>query len=146
MFQSRPSHSSILRYRLLLAANYRMEVYEHSHTSSILQKALKSALPYSINLVYRTQHKSQSEHAHTLSTIPTSATEVPKCWAAAYFDRSTRPGTELWLFARGEDPDHAIERQCEVGVAPRQDSNAAANGSSDKIAAHRSSQHSFCPQ
>ncbi|KAH6637930.1 hypothetical protein C7974DRAFT_308638 [Boeremia exigua] len=84
-----------------------MEVYEHSPTSSILQKALKSSLPYSINLVYRTQHPNQSEHAHVLSTIPISATEVPSCWAAAYIDRSTRPGTELWLFAAGEDPNHA---------------------------------------
>lgn len=84
-----------------------MEVYEHPATSSILQKALKSALPYSINLVYRTQHPSQSEHAHILSTIPESATAVPKCWAAAYIDRSTRPGTELWLFAAGEEPNHS---------------------------------------
>ena len=87
-----------------------MEVYEHPATSSILQRALKSALPYSINLVYRTQHPSQSEHAHILSTIPESATAVPKCWAAAYIDRSTRPGTELWLFAAGEDPTHSSER------------------------------------
>lgn len=83
-----------------------MEVHEHPATSSILQRALKSALPYSINLVYRTQHPNQSEHAHILSTIPGSATAVPKCWAAAYIDRSTRPGTELWLFAAGEDPNH----------------------------------------
>lgn len=123
-----------------------MEVYEHSHTSSILQKALKSALPYSINLVYRTQHKSQSEHAHILSTISTSAIEVPKCWAAAYIDRSTRPGTELWLFAQGEDPDHGIERQSEAGTTPGQDSNGATNGPSDETAAHRSSQDPFCPQ
>lgn len=87
-----------------------MEVYEHPATSSILQKALKSALPYSINLVYRTQHSSQSEHAHILSTIPESTTAVPKCWAAAYIDRSTRPGTELWLFAAGEDPNHSSEQ------------------------------------
>ncbi|KAF3001397.1 hypothetical protein E8E13_007142 [Curvularia kusanoi] len=86
-----------------------MDVFEHSPTSSILQKALKSALPYSINLVYRTQHPNQSEHAHILSTIPPSATAVPGCWAAAYIDRSTRPGTELWLFAAGEDPKHSSE-------------------------------------
>ena len=83
-----------------------MEVHEHPPTSSILQKALKSALPYSVNLVYRTQHPNQSEHAHILSTVPATATELPKCWAAAYIDRSTRPGTELWLFAQGEDPNH----------------------------------------
>ncbi|KAF3038509.1 hypothetical protein E8E12_006737 [Didymella heteroderae] len=111
-----------------------MEVYEHSTTSSILQRALKSALPYSINLVYRTQHKSQSEHAHILSTIPASATEVTKCWAAAYIDRSTRPGTELWLFARGEDPDHAIEEQ---GIS---------NGTSDPAPSSSTSTQAFCPQ
>lgn len=83
-----------------------MKVYEHTPTSSILQKALKSALPYSISLVYRTQHSNQSEHAHILSTISSSATSVPNCWAAAYIDRSTRPGTELWLFAAGENPNH----------------------------------------
>lgn len=83
-----------------------MEVHEHHPTSSILQRAIKSALPYSINLVYRTQHPNQSEHAHIISTIPGSAAEIPDCWAAAYIDRSTRPGTELWLFAQGEDPKH----------------------------------------
>jgi hypothetical protein len=111
-----------------------MEVYKHSSTSSILQKALKSALPYSINLVYRTQHKSQSEHAHILSTISTSATEVPKCWAAAYIDRSTRPGTELWLFARGEDPDHAPKR------------DGTSNGGSDPAPSGSTSTNAFCPQ
>jgi hypothetical protein len=123
-----------------------MEVYEHSPTSSILQRALKSALPYSINLVYRTQHKSQSEHANILSTIPKSAIEVPECWAAAYIDRSTRPGTELWLFARGEDPDHAIEEQCKVKSNLKHDTNKAANRSSDENAAHQSSKEAFCPQ
>lgn len=83
-----------------------MEAHEHAPTSSILQQALKSLLPYSISLVYRTQHPNQSEHTHILSTIPTSTTEIPNCWAAAYIDRSTRPGTELWLFAAGEDPNH----------------------------------------
>jgi hypothetical protein len=109
-----------------------MEVYEHPPTSSILQKALKSALPYSINLVYRTQHPSQSEHAHILSTIPESTTAVPKCWAAAYIDRSTRPGTELWLFAAGEDPNHSSEQ-------PGNSSEQAGNTSNQSTA-------SLCPQ
>ncbi|KAJ4989235.1 acetyltransferase [Stagonosporopsis vannaccii] len=93
-----------------------MEVHEHSPTSSILQKALKSTLPYSINLVYRTQHPSQSEHAYMLSTISASATELPNCWAAAYIDRSTRPGTELWLFAAGEDVNHIPQQRPSNGV------------------------------
>jgi GNAT superfamily N-acetyltransferase len=83
-----------------------MEVHEHDPTSSPLQKALKSALPYSVSLVYRTQHSNQSEHARILTTFPSSASSIPKCWAAAYIDRSTRPGTELWLFTPGESPDH----------------------------------------
>jgi hypothetical protein len=117
-------------------AIHAMKVYEHSPTSSILQKALKSALPYSINLVYRTQHKSHSEHAHILSTIPTSATEVPKCWAAAYIDRATRPGTELWLFAPGEDPNHAPgEKHVRSG---------ATNGSSEGTANQQPSAEAFC--
>ncbi|KAF9699869.1 hypothetical protein EKO04_002169 [Ascochyta lentis] len=99
-----------------------MEVHEHQPTSSILQTALKSALPYSISLVYRTQHPNQSEHAHILSTITPSANSVPKCWAAAYIDRSTRPGTELWLFAPGESPNHTNTAtlgfcpQCRIAV------------------------------
>lgn len=123
-----------------------MEVYQHSSTSSILQRALKSALPYSINLAYRTQHKSQSEHAHILSTISTSAVEISRCWAAAYIDRSTRPGTELWLFARGEDPDHATVEQGEGGSTPRHDLNGAANGPADEIAVDQSPHETFCPQ
>ncbi|KAF2622784.1 hypothetical protein BU25DRAFT_205524 [Macroventuria anomochaeta] len=111
-----------------------MEVYEHSPTSSNLQKALKSALPCSINLVYRTQHPYQSEHAHILSTIPPSATDVPKCWAAAYIDRSMRPGTELWLFAAGEDPNHAAEQD----GAPNRVPDGASN--------HSTSTKRFCPQ
>lgn len=92
---------------IILTHAITMEVHEHAPTSSILQKALKSTLPYSINLVYRTQHPNQSEHAHILTTFPPSATLVPKCWAAAYIDRSTRPGTELWLFSPGESPNHS---------------------------------------
>ncbi|KAF1932482.1 uncharacterized protein M421DRAFT_54164 [Didymella exigua CBS 183.55] len=111
-----------------------MEVFEHSPTSLILQRALKSALPYSINLVFRTQHKTQSEHAHILSTISTSATEVPECWAAAYLDRSMRPGTELWLFARGEDPNHVCER------------DGTPNGASASASSNSSSTKGFCPQ
>ncbi|KZM18530.1 uncharacterized protein EKO05_0002365 [Ascochyta rabiei] len=84
-----------------------MEVYEHQTTSSILQTALKSTLPCSISLVYRIQHTNQSEHAHILSTISPLARSIPQCWAAAYIDRSTRPGTELWLFAPGESPNHS---------------------------------------
>lgn len=111
-----------------------MEVFEHPPTSLILQKALKSALPYSISLVYRTQHKSQSETAHILSTISPSATEIPRCWAAAYIDRSTRPGTELWLFARAEDPGHVSARD---GI-PSEDSASASSNST--------STQAFCPQ
>jgi hypothetical protein len=85
-----------------------MTVFSHSATSPILQTALKSSLPYSINLVYRTQHPNNTEHAHILATFsPSTAPEdVPKCWAAAYIDRSKRPETELWIFATGEMPNH----------------------------------------
>lgn len=107
-----------------------MDVHEHVPTSSILQKALKSCLPYSINLVYRTQHPNQSEHAHILSTIPVSATEVPNCWAAAYIDRSTRPGTELWLFAAGEDPNH----------------QGASNGFTNGVSKAQTPAQALCPQ
>lgn len=123
-----------------------MEVFEHPPASSILQRAFKSALPYSINLVYRTQHSSQSEHAHILSTIPISATEVPKCWAAAYIDRSTRPGTELWLFARGEDSNHASKEKGEPEITSEHVSNGATKGSSDGNANHQPSTENFCPQ
>jgi hypothetical protein len=83
-----------------------MAVYEHNTTSPVLQKALHSSLPHSINLVYRTQHPNQTPNARILATFPPTDTAVPACWAAAYFDRATRPATELWLFAAGEQPDH----------------------------------------
>jgi hypothetical protein len=95
--------------------------YEHKPSSPILQKALQSSLPYSINLVYRTQHSNITPDAHVLSTIPPDATEIPHCWAAAYLDRSMRPETELWVYASGEEPDHSTTSsdlcpECKVAV------------------------------
>lgn len=85
-----------------------MEVYAHDPSSATLQHALKSALPHSINLVYRTQHPNRTEHAHILATFSpsTSSDAVPECWAAAYLDRSMRPETELWIFGTLELPLH----------------------------------------
>ncbi|EUC48769.1 hypothetical protein COCMIDRAFT_2427 [Bipolaris oryzae ATCC 44560] len=86
-----------------------MQVHAHSATSPGLQRALKSALPYSINLVYRTQHPNRTAHAHILATFPESTSPeatVPECWAAAYLDRSMRPETELWIFSTLELPHH----------------------------------------
>ncbi|KAF2201770.1 hypothetical protein GQ43DRAFT_21558 [Delitschia confertaspora ATCC 74209] len=89
-----------------------MKVYSHPSTSSNLKHALNSALPYSIALAYRTQHQNQTPDTHILATFspssgPENATsEIPQCWAAAYFDRSMRPETELWIFATGEVPGH----------------------------------------
>ncbi|KAH7399257.1 hypothetical protein BKA66DRAFT_406608 [Pyrenochaeta sp. MPI-SDFR-AT-0127] len=83
-----------------------MEVHEHLATSPILQYALKVSLPYSINLVYRTQHPNRTEDAHIIATFSPSDVEAPQCWAAAYLDRSMRPETELWLFVTGEQPTH----------------------------------------
>ncbi|KAF1836654.1 hypothetical protein BDW02DRAFT_566746 [Decorospora gaudefroyi] len=85
-----------------------MQVHEHPATSPILQQALKSALPYSINLVYRTQHPNRTKDAHILATFSPSIAQVPQCWAAAYLDRSMRPETELWIFSTGEQPDHSV--------------------------------------
>lgn len=88
------------------------QVYEHPASSPVLQKALQKTLPYSINLVYRTQHPNRTPDAHILATIPEHATEIPQCWAAAYYDRSMRPETELWIFASGEIPDHSKDDFC----------------------------------
>ncbi len=81
-------------------------VHTHPNPSPLLQKALNRSLPYSINLAYRTQHANKTDHAHILATFAPNADVVPDCWAAAYFDRSMRPETELWIFAAGEDPNH----------------------------------------
>ena len=87
-----------------------MKVHAHNPTSLSLRHALRSTLPYSINLTYRTQHPNRTEHAHILATFPeyqdVAEPELPHCWAAAYLDRSSRPETELWLFATGELPGH----------------------------------------
>ncbi|KNG46514.1 hypothetical protein TW65_06740 [Stemphylium lycopersici] len=85
-----------------------MAVYAHDLSSATLQSALKSTLPHSINLVYRTQHPNRTGHAHILATFPpsTSPNAVPECWAAAYLDRSMRPETELWIFGTLELPLH----------------------------------------
>jgi hypothetical protein len=92
-----------------------MQVHAHPSPSAPLQAALKSSLPYSINLVYRTQHLNRTESAHILATFSpsTSIENLPKCWAAAYLDRSMRPETELWIFAAGEMPNHAISSSSE---------------------------------
>lgn len=82
------------------------QVHNHPPTSPILHTALRSSLPNSISLVYRAQHANRTPHAHILATFPEDATSVPKCWAAAYLDRSMRPETELWMFAAGEMPGH----------------------------------------
>ncbi|KAI4920520.1 hypothetical protein J4E85_009287 [Alternaria conjuncta] len=84
-----------------------MQVHEHPASSPILRRALKTALPYSVNLVYRIQHPNRTEHAHILATFPPSATEIPECWAAAYLDRSMRPETEPWIFSSAEQPHHS---------------------------------------
>ncbi|CAO2656694.1 Nn.00g054970.m01.CDS01 [Neocucurbitaria sp. VM-36] len=83
-----------------------MEVHEHPAGRGNLQNALKAALPYSINLVYRTQHPNRTKDAHILSTFSPSVAKTPQCWAAAYIDRSMRPETELWIFTLGESPNH----------------------------------------
>lgn len=85
-----------------------MGVYEHPASSAPLQAALKSALPHSISLAYRTQHSNRTPDAHILATFPqtTSAESIPRCWAAAYIDRSMRPETELWIFTTGEIAGH----------------------------------------
>lgn len=88
-----------------------MDVHEHAATSSLLQHALRSSLPYSINLVYRTQHPNRTQDAHILATFSPSETKVPDCWAAAYFDRSMRPETELWIFSKGEQPNHSSSEE-----------------------------------
>ncbi|KAF2278210.1 uncharacterized protein EI97DRAFT_465565 [Westerdykella ornata] len=90
----------------------RPTIHTHPPTSPLLQTALKSSLPYSINLVYRTKHPYRTPNAHILATFPpadadAASTTIPKCWAAAYLDRSMRPETELWIFASGEMPGHS---------------------------------------
>lgn len=82
-------------------------VFEHPATSATIQSALKESLPYSINLVYRTQHQNRTPDAHILATFPQDASPISKCWAAAYLDRSMRPETELWIFSTGEIPGHS---------------------------------------
>jgi hypothetical protein len=86
-----------------------METYTHIIPSPSLHAALKSQLPHSINLVYRTQHANRTPDAHILATFPPSTAQksVPRCWAAAYLDRSMRPETELWVFAAGQVPGHS---------------------------------------
>lgn len=86
---------------------FTMEIHEHDASSPILQLALKASLPYSIPLVYRTRHPNRTPDAHIIATFAGTADSVPECWAAAYLDRSMRPETELWMFAAGEDPNHA---------------------------------------
>ncbi|KAF2874856.1 acetyltransferas-like protein [Massariosphaeria phaeospora] len=110
-----------------------LKIHTHPATSPVLQSALTASLPYSINLVYRTRHANRTPDAHILATFPAAAenqdqtqpqcqqqdqqqeqeqihhgqSNPPHCWAAAYFDRSMRPETELWIFASGEMPGHS---------------------------------------
>ncbi|KAF2013277.1 hypothetical protein BU24DRAFT_424282 [Aaosphaeria arxii CBS 175.79] len=81
------------------------KVYSHPAESPLLQSTLKKALPYSVDLVYRTKHENRTPDAHILATFAHDG-PVPPCWAVAYLDRSMRPETELWMFSSGEMPDH----------------------------------------
>ncbi|KAF2806878.1 uncharacterized protein BDZ99DRAFT_448475 [Mytilinidion resinicola] len=89
------------------------KVYEHLAASPLLLQALRSYLPYSIPLYRRIQVQVQSPTAHILATFPpaeqdaSAASQWPKCFAACYFDRSSRPETEMWVFVSGEVPGHA---------------------------------------
>jgi hypothetical protein len=83
-----------------------VEVHAHPASSTLLHAVLKATLPYSINLVYRTQHPNRTKDAYILATFPPSSSEIPRCWAAAYLDRSMRPETELWIFSTAEQPHH----------------------------------------
>ncbi|KAH9873623.1 hypothetical protein IAQ61_004247 [Plenodomus lingam] len=100
--------------------SFKMRVYEHDASSPLLQRALKTSLPYSITLVYRTKHPNRTKDAHSIATFPPIMETVPKCWAAAYLDRSMRPETELWIFAAGEDPNHSSNQdfcsECRIAV------------------------------
>lgn len=93
------------------------QVYEHPASSPSLQAALKSTLPHSICLSYRTKHPNRTQDAHILATFPpsTSTESIPRCWAAAYIDRSMRPETELWIFTTGEIGSHyeSLEKERE---------------------------------
>ncbi|OAG09055.1 uncharacterized protein CC84DRAFT_1142240 [Paraphaeosphaeria sporulosa] len=84
-----------------------MQVYEHPASSPPLQAALKSTLPHSMSIFYRTKHPNRTADAHILATFPISTTDsISRCWATAYLDRSMRPETELWIFTTGEMPGH----------------------------------------
>ncbi|KAF2498633.1 hypothetical protein BU16DRAFT_524724 [Lophium mytilinum] len=93
--------------------SYTDKVYEHPATSPLLLQALRSYLPYSIPLYRRIQAQIQSPTAHVLATFPpaeqesSTAPQWPKCFAACFFDRSSRPETEMWVFVSGEVPEHA---------------------------------------
>ena len=120
-----------------------MNVYKHPNTSAILQKALKHALPYSINLVYRTQHANQTEHTHILATFPPDADSVPECWAVAYLDRSVRPETELWMFTAGEVPGHCQSSTSLLTAATEREEGA---GVGEKDVEKEKEEKFFCSQ
>ncbi|KAF2751012.1 hypothetical protein M011DRAFT_464802 [Sporormia fimetaria CBS 119925] len=83
-------------------------IHDHTDNPSSLLSALQAHLPYSIPLYNRIRHPRKTPNASILSTISpsTPADAVPRCWAACYFDRSTRPETEMWIFSPGEMDEH----------------------------------------
>jgi hypothetical protein len=94
-----------------------MQVYEHPASSQPFQVALKRTLPHSISLSYRTKHPNRTPEARILATFSsnTPTESIPRCWAAAYIDRSMRPETELWIFTTGEVPGHSASPATEKG-------------------------------
>lgn len=73
--------------------NSKMKVYSHPASSPTLHAALRAQLPYSVALLYRTQHGNRTADAHVLSTLAVKegeGGETPRCWAAAYLDRSSK--------------------------------------------------------
>lgn len=84
----------------------------HPTSGSTLLPILHDLLPHSLPLYRRLQFQHRTPASRVLASFPpappdapnASHAPAPRCFSAAFVDRSARPGTEAWLFLSSEAP------------------------------------------
>ncbi|KAF2435791.1 hypothetical protein EJ08DRAFT_603856 [Tothia fuscella] len=83
--------------------------FNHPNFSGTLLPYLRELLPYSLPLYRRLQFPFHSASSHVFASFPpgtdsSESSKTPRCFAAAFLDRSRRPETECFLFLSSEAP------------------------------------------
>jgi GNAT superfamily N-acetyltransferase len=105
-----------------MASPSNAQTFQHQISGTTLLPILRDLLPYPLPLYRRLQFPNRSEYSHVLATFPPStsdnnsignknnfSTDVPRCFAVGFVDRTRRPETEAWIFLSGEIPGRCVE-------------------------------------